>query len=98
MKKHIFIIEIVAIVLLIGLLIYLIFMAVLNTDKSKISRANRIYGTEICSGNCVMTADVVVLKCPICLKNFNGSSCQSICRECSKITNRCVVCGKLYSN
>ena len=46
------------------------------------------------------TSTGVVLYCEICNKEigFGNPGRESICESCSKITNRCIVDGKLLKN
>lgn len=92
--------KIVLLVVIAVLLIALVlFIATFSTNKSKIARANIMYGvSETCNCGKFMTADIVTHKCNICLQDFQGSSSAKMCAECSDLTNRCVACGKIDSN
>ena len=94
MKKNILLVVIVVL-----LIVLVAFIATFNTNKSKIARANILYGTsETCDIIEPMTDDVSKRICHICFHYFQGSSSQIICSKCSDITNRCTVCGKIKSN
>lgn len=81
------------------ILFLLIFVVTFNTDKSKIIRANIMYGnSEICEEREVTTTDYINRRCHLCLKKFKGSSSNILCYECRKLTGRCDVCGKIKKN
>lgn len=87
------------VVIVVLLIVSIVVIATFNTNKSKIARANILYGTSrTCSCGKTMTDDIGTHKCNICLQDFQGSSSQKMCARCSELTNRCVACGKIESN
>ena len=77
----------------------LIFVVAFNTDKSKIIRANIMYGnSEICEEREFATTDYINRRCHLCLNKFKGSSSHILCYECSELTGRCDVCGRIKKN
>lgn len=81
------------------ILFLLISIFTFNTDKSKIIRANIMYGnSEICEVREPAANDYINRRCHVCLKNFKGSSSCILCHECSELTGRCEVCGRIKKN
>lgn len=81
------------------ILFLLILIFTFNTDKSKIVRANIMYGNSgICEKRETATTDYINRKCHLCLKDFKGSSSNIFCNECSELTGRCDVCGRIKKN
>ena len=99
LSNQIGVIGVKKIIFSIVILFLLIFVVTFNTDKSKIIRANIMYGnSEICEKREVTTNDYINRRCHLCLKKFKGSSSNILCYECSELTGRCDVCGRIKKN
>ena len=85
------------IVLIVFLTLFDIAFFTFSINKVKILRANIIYGTsKKCDGRDVsVTCDMTEHRCHLCFNKFTGSSSSKLCYDCSEITGRCDVCGKI---
>ncbi len=88
---------IVAVIAIISILIIMALFIPIKSENIIIKKGNWLFGksSDKCRNIEMMTDDITKRKCILCNKSFKGSSSQIICVECSDITNRCCVCGRI---
>lgn len=86
----------IIIIFIILVIIVIINFVPISSEKIIIMKGNIIYGKlKKCSGVEVITFDYERNRCKLCNSFFIGSSSIRICDNCSNLTHRCDICGKI---